>query len=140
MSVLITLFHFLNYISSFYLVDACNVKWPSSLHATCSCLLELPDFPSHRSLRVYIHREFFFLSLLITHFFDFIFFEIFQSSSTATATGTRASGAGGSGSGSGSGATSTSTSTQSSAISSIGVPPAFYALSLGIMAGVALVL
>jgi len=61
-------------------------------------------------------------------------------SGTATATGTRASGAGGSGSGSGSGATSTSTSTQSSAISSIGVPPAFYALGLGIMAGVALVL
>jgi hypothetical protein len=46
---------------SLYLVDACNVSSPSSLHTPCSCFVELPDFPSHRSLRGYIHRKFIFL-------------------------------------------------------------------------------
>jgi len=63
-----------------------------------------------------------------------------STSGTTTATGTNGSGSGGTGSGTGSGATSTSTSSSSSALSSMGVPPAFYALGLGIMAGIALVL
>jgi hypothetical protein len=62
------------------------------------------------------------------------------SGTAATATGTNGSGSGGSGSGTGSGSTATSTSSSSSALSSIGVPPAVYALCLGIMAGFALVL
>jgi len=61
-------------------------------------------------------------------------------STTAKASSTKASGSSGAGSSnSGSGATSTSTSTQSSALSSIGVPPAFYVFGLGIMAGIALI-
>ena len=47
------------------LVDACNVSRPSSLHSLCPCLVEPPDFPSDRSLHVYIHREFFLLLKLL---------------------------------------------------------------------------
>ena len=144
---MVTNFSFL----SFYLVDASNLGSPSSLHASRSCFVELPDFPSHRSLRVYIHREFFFFfsfffllhciiiglslfSLILTRFY------IKQTSSTqATGTGQSSSGgSAGSGTGSG-GAASTGTSSQSSALSSTGVPPGLYALGLGLIAGVALV-
>lgn len=48
------------FISSLYLVDACNISRQSSLPTSRSCLVELPDFPINRSLRVHIHREFFF--------------------------------------------------------------------------------
>jgi hypothetical protein len=63
-------------------------------------------------------------------------------SGTAKATGTGPSSSGGSGTGTGTGTGSgaTSTGASSSALSSIGVPPAFYALGLGMMAGVALLL
>jgi len=60
---------------------------------------------------------------------------VFSSTTSASATAT---GTGSSGSGTASGATSTSTST-SPALSSVSVPPALYALGLGMMAGVALV-
>jgi hypothetical protein len=63
-----------------------------------------------------------------------------STSGTAQATGTNSLGSGSAGTGSGSGAIPTSTGASSSALSSIGVPPAFYALGLGIMAGVALLL
>jgi len=69
----------------------------------------------------------------------FVFASTTSGTAQATGTGSSGSGSGGSGSGSG-GATSTSTSAQSSALISIGVPPALYALGLGVIAGVALVL
>ena len=54
------------FISSLYLVDACNISRQSSLPTSRSCLVELPDFPINRSLRVHIHREFFFFSSFTT--------------------------------------------------------------------------
>ena len=143
---MVTNFSFL----SFYLVDASNLGSPSSLHASRSCFVELPDFPSHRSLRVYIHREFFFFFLFFftpLYYYRFVTFSLIltrfyiKQTSSTQATGTGQSSSGGSaGSGTGSGAAaSTGTSSQSSALSSTGVPPGLYALGLGLIAGVALV-
>jgi len=70
---------------------------------------------------------------------DLFVFPSTTSGTAATATGNAPSIGGGSGTVTGSGATSTSTSA-SSALSSMGVPPVLYALGLGLMAGVTLVL
>lgn len=66
----------------------------------------------------------------------FSLFAVQSTSASAKATGTGSLSSSGSGSGKG----ATPTGTSSSALSSIGVPSAFYALGLGMMAGVALLL
>lgn len=128
---------------SIYLVYACNVKRSSSIHTTCSCFIELPNIPSYRSLRSYIHREFFLILISFSHLLLIKTFLFIQSSTAATVTGTKGSGGSGAsgGSGTGSGSGSTSTSASSSAVSLMsGVPStAFCALGLGVLAGIALV-